>query len=291
MDYALSLVVFLGIYMILAYALDMAMGHAGLLAFGIGAHYAVGAYVTSILSLHFGFSFWSAIASAIVVTGLFGLASSLVLLRTRGDYFFLASLGLQIILLDLIGNLDALTGGPHGLSGIPKPPSASSLPLSPATQHAILYMLIAALSVWVMRRLLVRGFGNALRAARDDEIAASAFGKQTAWLKVRALALSAAFVGLAGALYAHYVSYIDPASFGFTESVYVLSMVVVGGVGQRLGPFIGACLLLLAPEALRFLNTSSGLDANLRALLYGALLVAFAFWKPGGVVGGKASQS
>jgi branched-chain amino acid transport system permease protein len=145
--------------------------------------------------------------------------------------------------------------------------------------------VLAAICVAVVRCITTSPFGLALNAVREDEIAAISLGKNVRSLRIRAFAISAGGAGLAGAMYAHYVTFIDATSFTFTESVYILSLVIVGGVATARGPVIGAVLLVTIPEMLRFIGFSSGVDSNLRQLMYGVLLIVFAMTRPRGLAG------
>jgi branched-chain amino acid transport system permease protein len=154
-------------------------------------------------------------------------------------------------------------------------------------QYAAVYAILAAACIALLHYLTTSAFGRALNSVRDDDVAAIALGKDVRSIRIRSLTLSAAGAGLAGAMYAHYVTYIDASSFTFTESVYILSLVIVGGVATTRGPILGAIVLVLAPELLRFVGFSTNADANIRQLLYGALLIAFAVLRPSGVAGRK----
>jgi branched-chain amino acid transport system permease protein len=284
MDYALSVSVILMIYVVLASSLNVVLGHGGLLSLCHAAFYGIGAYTSALVALNFGWTFFfSAPTGALAAAALAGILA-LPLLKLRGDYFILGSLGFQIIIFDLVQNADAITNGPLGLSRIPRP-DLFGYEISSQLQYAVLYTVLAATWVIVLHYLTHAPFGKALNAVRDDETAATALGKNVRSIRVRAFALSAAGAGLAGAMYAHYVTYIDPTSFTFTESVYILSIVIVGGVATTRGPLLGALVLVLAPELLRFVGFSTDADSNLRQLLYGLLLIIFAFVRPRGLAG------
>jgi branched-chain amino acid transport system permease protein len=276
--------VLVAIYVVLASSLNVVVGHGGLLSLCHAGFYAVGAYASALMALRLGWSFpLSAGFGALLAAAVAGLVA-LPLLKLKGDYFILGSLAFQVIIVDIIHNADAITNGALGLSGIPRPRFFGATLTSPA-QYAAGYAVLAAACVVLLHYFTRSAFGKALNAVRDDDVAAIALGKDVRSIQLRAFALSAAAAGLAGAMYAHYVTYIDASSFTFTESVYILSLVVVGGVATTLGPMIGAVMLVLAPELLRFVGFSTNADANIRQLLYGALLIAFAVLRPSGVAG------
>ena len=284
MDYVAAIVVFIAIYAILAASLNVMIGHAGLLSLCHAGFYGIGAYASALAAARLGWPVGLAMAGATVLAGVVGALLALALLRLKGDFFILGSLAFQIIIIDVVRNTDDLTGGPHGIAGIPRPaPFGTALTAAP--DYALLYGAVALAEVLLLHAVTTSAFGRTLNAVRDDEVAATAIGRNVTWFRVRAFAIAAAGAGLAGALYAHYVTFIDPSSFGFAESVYLLSMVVIGGMATTAGPLLGAAVLVIAPELLRFVGLSSGVDANVRQLLYGALLIAFAFLRPRGIAG------
>lgn len=284
MDYALSIVILLAIYVILASSLNVVLGHGGLLSLCHAGFYAIGAYAAALTGIKYGWGFLATCAAAIIVTAAIAAMLAIPLLKLRGDYFILGSLSFQIIIIDVIYNSDWLTNGALGLSRIPRP-RIFGFEATTQLQYALLYALVALVAVAVLNYVTKSPFGSALNAVREDEVAATALGKNVRSIRIRAFAVSAAGAGLAGALYAHYVTYIDPTSFTFTKSVYILSLVIVGGVGTTRGPILGALLLVAMPELLRFVGFSSSFDSNLRALLYGLLLIVFAYARPSGIAG------
>jgi branched-chain amino acid transport system permease protein len=283
-DYILSVCVILTIYVVLATSLNVVLGHGGLLSLCHAAFYGIGAYTSALIALNFGWGFLLSAAAGSLAAAALAALLAIPLLKLHGDYFILGSLGFQIIIFDLIQNADAITNGSLGLSRIPRPQFFGYVISSPM-QYAFIYVTIAAVWTILVHYLTHAPFGKALNAVREDETAAVALGKNVRSIRVRAFALSATGAGVAGAMYAHYVTYIDPTSFTFTESVYILSIVIVGGVATTLGPMLGALALVLAPESLRFLGFATDADANLRQLLYGMLLILFAFWRPRGLAG------
>jgi branched-chain amino acid transport system permease protein len=284
MDYVLSVLTLLAIYAVLASSLNIVLGHGGLLSLCHAAFYAIGAYTAALTALHLGWSYLPAAAAAIAVAAIFAGVLAIPLLKLRGDYFILGSLGFQIIIIDAIYNSDAITNGPLGISRIPRP-EILGFEFRSHVGYFVLYACLAAIAVAVLHFLAASPFGRTLAAVREDEMAATVLGKNIRSVRIRAFAISAGGAGRAGAMYANYVTFIDPTSFGFGESVYILSLVVVGGVATTRGPLLGATLLVIAPELLRFIGFSSSMDANLRQLLYGLLLIIFAMTRPSGIAG------
>jgi len=284
MDYALSIVILLCIYGVLTSSLNMVLGHTGLLSLSHGAFYGVGAYTSALVAMASGWPFPVTLLLACLFTAVVAAALALPLLRLRGDYFILGSLGFQIILTDILYNWDSVTNGPWGLSGVPRP-AFFGLQVDSHLDYVLLYAPITVLCVAVAHYLTSSPFGRVLNAIREDEVATTALGKSVPWFRVSVFALSAGLAAAGGAMYAHYVTYIDPTSFTFLESVYILSLVVVGGVANTRGPLIGAVVLVVAPELFRFVGFSSGVDSNIRQLLYGVMLMAFCLWRSRGIAG------
>jgi branched-chain amino acid transport system permease protein len=284
MAYFYSILVLFTIYVVLASSLNVVLGHGGLLSLCHGAFYAIGAYTAARFATGLGWNFLLTASLAIIAAAAVAAVLALPLLKLRGDYFILGSLGFQIIIIDFIYNADDITRGAIGISGIPRP-RLFGFAVTSQFEYALLYGALAVLWVAVAHYFCTSPFGRALNAVREDEVATTALGKNVRSIRVRAFAVSAAGGGLAGAMYAHYVKYIDPTTFTFTESVYILSLVIVGGVATTRGPILGAALLVAAPEVLRFVGFSSDYDANIRQLLYGVLLIVFAMLRPRGIAG------
>jgi branched-chain amino acid transport system permease protein len=171
-----------------------------------------------------------------------------------------------------------------GLPGIPQP-TLFGITLSAHWQMLLLVWMLAALSFWVLRRLVRAPFGRVLRAIREDEVFTQSFGKSVTGFKVKAFVISAALAAVAGSLYAVYITFIDPTSFTVQESIFMLAIVIVGGAGNLWGSVIGAVVLVALPELLRFVGLPSAIAANVRQILYGSLLVVMMLWRPQGLLG------
>jgi branched-chain amino acid transport system permease protein len=198
----------------------------------------------------------------------------------------LASFGVQEVLSGLFLNLTDLTGGSAGLRGIPRP-SIFGWPIQTNLRYLLLYAVIVGVALLLFVRLVRSPFGLMLRAIREDELVPQALGKDIVATKVKAFAASGGAAGLAGALYAHYMTFISPESFDVHVSIFILSMVLVGGMGSIYGPLLGAALLVTLPELLRFMPMSSTELGPMRQIVYGAILVAFCFARPRGLVGSR----
>lgn len=266
-------------YVILGLGLNIAVGLAGLLHLGYVAFYAVGAYTYAILNAHFGLGFWAAVPLGGIVATFFGIALGIPVLRLRGDYLAIVTLGFGEITRITLENMDWLTNGPSGIAQIPKP---GFFGMELTTQQGIMYAYylavgLAALTVFATYRLQNSRIGRALMAMREDEIASQAMGINITRTKLTAFALSAFFAGVAGVLFAGTFNFINPQSFTFMESAIILSIVVLGGMGSILGVIIGALILILLPEYLREVG-------NYRMLLFGASMVIMMIFRPQGIV-------
>lgn len=284
MNYTFHLLIYLDIYLIVAMSLNLLMGYAGLLQIAHAAYYGIGAYTTALLITNFGLGFLPSLCAAAFVSGILSLLISLPAWRFKGDYFVMLSLAVQVALYSLMYNWTGLTNGPFGITGISKPVILGN---GFVTQGNIfvLYSLLTILCGLVIFILLRAPWGRALKAMRDDELAARGLGKNTRLLKLQAFFIASAFVAVAGGMYASYVSYIDPTSFTLDESILMLSMVVIGGTGNFRGPIVGAIILIAIPEILRFLYLPDPVAANLRLLAYGLLLIIMVHLRPQGIAG------
>jgi branched-chain amino acid transport system permease protein len=284
MEYLLHILVLIGIYSTLALSLDLLAGHTGLLSIAQAAFYGLGAYTSALLAVELGAPFLIGVLAGMGVAALVSLVVSIPSLRLHDDYFVIATFGFQIILFSILNNWIDLTRGPLGIPGIPQPAVIGWTIRSPGG-FVVLAAFLTTFAYFVVRRIETSPFGRVLRAIREDEIVGQAMGKDTVFFKVIAFAVSAALAASAGSLYAHYITFIDPTSFTVTESILVISMVIIGGAGSRWGPLIGAAILVTLPEALRFIGLPSSVAANLRQIIYGALLVIMMMVRPRGLVG------
>lgn len=284
MNYLWHILNMVGIYAILAMSLNLAVGYGGLLSLCHAAFYGLGAYVTTLLMVGAGLSFFPALGCAIVIAAVLSFIIAMPSLRLRGDYFVLATLGFQIIVFSILYNWVGLTRGPYGVSGIPVP-QIFGIEVDSVARFFVFTAALGGISMAVLWLLAHSPFGRALRAVRDDELAAAALGKNVTMLKTIAFVLAAAFAAVPGALFASYMRYIDPTSFTLTESIFVVSMVVIGGAGSFAGPLAGAVVLVLLPEALRFLQIPDSVAANLRQVVYGLLLILLMRFRPQGLMG------
>lgn len=284
MEYILHIFVFVGIYAILAVSLDLVAGHTGFLSIAQAAFYGIGAYTSSLLVVRLGSSFSVSTIACMLVAVIISFFVSLPSLRLHDDYFVIVTFGFQMIIFSIFNNWASLTRGPLGISNIP-PPSFFGIVVQSHGGFIVMVATLAALAQTTVHLLSTSPFGRVLHTIREDEVFAQAMGKNTLKFKVSAFAVSAALAALAGSLYAHYITFIDPTSFTIMESVLIISMVIIGGAGSKWGPLIGAAVLVVLPEALRFVGLPSAVAANLRQVIYGLVLVVMMMIRPRGLVG------
>ncbi len=272
MDYILHLAIFICFYTLLAQSLNLAAGKTGLISLAHAGFYGIGAYTTALLSLNFGLSFWLNLPIAILLSGAIALMISLVALRTVEDYFIICTLGIQVIIFSVMNSWMELTRGPLGIPGI-SPIQLFGFNLDSKLAFLLLSMSFSAIVWWLLKNLFHSGFGKTLTAISEDEIYAQSIGKNVYLSKTVSFTLSAMFAAIPGTLYAHYISYIDPTSFTVNESIFILSIVIIGGMGNLTGSFWAAFMVLL-PELLRFVGMPDSIAANMRQIIYGTILVS-----------------
>ena len=267
------------IYVMLALGLNIVIGLGGMLHLGYIAFYAVGAYTYGILNQFFGIGFWLALPLGAIIATVAGILLALPVLRLRGDYLAIVTLGFAEIVRIVFNNWTSLTGGPQGIGGIPRPGLFGiEMNLSTATTYTY-YIIVAAviLTIFVVWRFENSRLGRALVAMGEDDIAAEAMGIDLTRTKVVAFALGSLWAGMGGVIFASRTTFINPASFTIWQSVIVLSCVVLGGMGSIPGAIIGALGLILIPEYLRAFS-------DYRMLMFGAILVTMMVFRPGGLI-------
>lgn len=284
MDFFFHILILVSIYVVLSASLDLLAGHAGLLSVAHGAFYGLGAYSSALLVTRLGAPFVVSVLSGMLITGFISLAISLPALRLHGDYFVIATFGFQMVLFSVLNNWMDVTHGPLGVSGIPQP-SIFGWDVNSQLNFLILAFVFAAFAYVVVYLLGSSPFGRVLHAIREDEVFTTAYGKNTLYFKVVTFAVSASLAAMAGGLYAHYITYIDPTSFTVMESILIISMVIIGGAGSLWGPLVGALILVMLPEVLRFIGLPNAAAANLRQIIYGILLVVMMMFRPRGLIG------
>lgn len=284
MEYLLHIFVIAGIYVILALSLNLIVGYTGLSALGHAAFSCIGAYTSSLLVLRMGLSPWLGLMAGACFAAVSGIFIGYPAIRLKGDYLALATFGLGVIVYSIAKNWVSLTRGPMGLPGIPGF-SILIYELSEVWMYLLLVMIFVLLTLFVVHRITDSPFGRVLRSVREDELASRALGKDTNKYKLSVFIIGAFFAGIAGSLYAHYITFIDPSSFTVMESITILLMVIFGGMGSIRGSIVGATVLVILPELLRFIGMPSSIEAPLRQMIYGLLLVILMIKRPQGLMG------
>jgi len=284
MEYLLHILVIAGIYIILTVSLNLIIGFTGLPALGHAAFSCIGAYTSSLLALNLGLSPWVGLFIGGCLAAVSGIVVGYPAVRLKGDYLALATFGLGVIVYSIAKNWVSLTRGPMGLPGIPGF-SVFGYQLSEIWHYLIIVAFFDFVTVFVINRIVNSPFGRVLRSIREDEVASLALGKDTNRHKLIVFIVGAFFAGIAGGLYAHYITFIDPSSFTVMESIVILLMVIFGGMESIEGSIVGAVVLVVLPEMLRFFGMPSSIAAPLRQMIYGLLLVVLIIKRPQGVMG------
>jgi len=279
-EYFISLVVFLGINGIITMGLSLLMGYAGQISLGHAAFYGIGAYSSGVLTTKYSIHPSGAFLIGIFLSAFIALLVGKPTLRLKGHYMAVATLGFGEILFIVFNELSPLTGGPSGLSGIPAL-TILGHPLEGAAYLYLVWGIIILLLIFSLNVINSR-VGRALRAVHGSELAANAMGVEASRYKLQVFVLSAIYASIAGSLYAHFVTFISPSSFGLMFSILLLMMVVVGGAGTIWGALLGAMVLTLLPEYLR------GLE-DFEVLAYGAILMVSLLYMPRGILEGIRS--
>jgi branched-chain amino acid transport system permease protein len=277
--YQINIMVTALIYVVLGLGLNIVVGLAGLLDLGYVAFYAVGAYSYALLNHHFNLGFWPALPIGAMLGVIFGILLGFPVLRLRGDYLAIVTLGFGEIIRLILENWNEFSFGPSGIANIPRP-SFFGFQFSLQGATVYIYFLMIALTlftIFVVNRLQNSRIGRAWIALREDEVACQAMGIDKTKTKLTAFALGATWAGMIGVIFAAKTTFINPASFTFLESAMILSIVVLGGMGSVIGVIIGAFILILLPEYLRAFS-------DYRMLLFGAILVIMMVFRPQGLI-------
>ncbi len=284
MEYIYHLAVLFTIYAGLAITLDLVVGYTGLLSVTHAAFYGFGAYATAILMTAHGFGFFSSLLIGMVVSMCAALLIGSVLSRFKDDYYALVSFGFNIIVFSIFLNWQDLTRGPLGIPGIGKP-ELFGFTFSSTIEFLGLSVVLMALVYGVARFVVNSSFGRVLKAIREDEKAISVFGYNTKTYKLIVFTLSAGMAAVAGSLFASYITFIDPSTFTLNESIFILAMIILGGLSNVRGAVIGSLFLVLLPEILRFVGFPTDIAAQMRQVVYGALLIGLMLYRPQGLMG------
>jgi branched-chain amino acid transport system permease protein len=234
--------------------------------------------------LNFGWNFFLAMLAGMLAAGAIALATGLVFSRLREVYYAFATIGFTVITYSIFLNWQNVTQGPLGLPGIPRP-----VLFGFQFSNNISFLFLAGvllLIVYLISQFIIRSsFGRVLNAIREDEQMISIFGYATSYYKLVIFVIGAMLAALAGSLFASYISFIDPSSFPLFESIFILAIVILGGLGSTRGALLGALVLIILPEALRFVGFSPDIAAQMRQVVYGLILIVLMLYRPQGLLG------
>lgn len=284
MEYLIHIFILIGIYGILAISLNLVVGYTGLLSITHAVFHGVGAYVVAILLTRYGLNFFVAAAAAVLITVCVSAFIGFVLSRFRDDFYALGSFGFNIIAFGIMLNWQSLTRGPFGIPGITRP---ELLGFSFSENLHFLVLLLATLAlVYIISQIIVKSsFGRVLQCIREDEQVVQVLGYKTHYYKLAVFIFSAVLASIAGAFFASYISFIDPSSFALMESIFILAMIILGGLANNKGALVGVIILIILPEALRFVGFPSEIAAQMRQVIYGLMLVLMMLYRPQGFLG------
>ena len=284
MEYLINLAILFCIYGTLALSLNMVVGMAGLLSLAQAAFYGIGAYAATIGMTELGLGFFSTLLLGMLANGILAFVVGKILSRFQGDYYAIVSAGLSVIVFSVLLNWKDLTNGPLGIFGIPKP-EIGSFRLVSNFSYLVLCLAAVALSCGIYVLFDRSSFGRTLKALREDEQLTRLQGYNTKHFKSIVFVVSAMMSGIAGAMFASYISFIDPSTFQLKEGIFLFTIIIVGGLSSAKGSIAGALILISLPEVLRFIGLPYETAAQLQQIIYGALLVLMMILRPQGLFG------
>ena len=284
MEYLIHIAILICIYGILALSLNLSVGETGLLNVAHAAFYGIGAYTTALLMLNFEFNFFPAALAGMLLAGVIALTVGGVFSRLREVYYAFATIGFCVIACSVMLNWQSVTEGPLGIPGISRP-VVFGFQFSDNLYFLGLAALLLACVYGVSSFIIRSSFGRVLHAIREDEQAISIFGYATTYYKLVAFVIGAMLAALAGSLFASYITFIDPSSFTINESIFILAIIILGGLSSNRGAVLGAVILVILPEALRFVGFPPDIAAQMRQVTYGLILILLMLYRPQGLLG------
>jgi ABC-type branched-subunit amino acid transport system permease subunit len=285
MQYIEHIAILIALYSVLAITLDLLAGYTGQFSLAHAAYWGIGAYTFGVMAMT-GLPWGLCFLAAILMGAACGCVSGFPALRLGGDQFVIGTFATQAVFVDIVKNWTSVTGGPSGLSAIPNTVFGGIA--SGSGTFVCVTTGFALFTAWFCYRIVHAPVGRVMAAIREDTILAQSCGKDVVLTKLIVFTTAGAFAAGAGALYASYVTFIDPSTFSFGESVFIITIVIAGGAGTLFGPLMCAALLLLFQEFLRTIGLPSALLANLRGIAYGALLIFLIVLRPQGLLGSRA---
>ncbi len=281
-DYILHLGIMAIINILLAVSIGLVLGYLGELSFGHAIFYGIGAYFSAYVTMNYGWPFWISMPIAIIVTMIIGFFVAFISFRTKGHYFALVTMGIGQIFFILANNLEHVTGGGAGIRGIQPPESINLgfMQINFEVREVMYYfiLLIAILAIWFVYQVIVSKYGRSFVAVREDQLLSEFVGLHSMRLKLTNFTLSAGVAGLAGVLSAHFILFVSPDFLSLTQSMNMLLMVILGGMGTIVGPIIGGVLLTVLMEVLNVVG-------EYKMIVYGAILIILILFLPKGIYG------
>ena len=284
LSYVFHLLIILAIYLVLALSANLSLGFGGLFNLAFSGFALIGGYMSALFMLQLKIPFTVAFVLSLFFGYIIGWLMSAITSKLKGDYLALTTFGFGFVVFTIALNWEKLTRGALGLPGIPKP-NLGFLQINNLSQFLVLYGLIALISYLFIQKLIKSPIGRNIQGLRDNELGILVLGKNSAKLKNLVLGLSGLFGALSGVLYVHYITYIDPYSFGLGDLIFILSAVFLGGLASNKGTFTGVLILVFIPEALRFLPIPSALIGPLRQIIYSLIIIVILWLKPKGIFG------
>lgn len=268
----------------MAISLNLIVGYTGLLSVTHAAFFGIGAYAVAIFMTFLGVNFFLALVLGIIISCVLAFLIGMVLSKFKDDYYALASFGFNIIVFSIFLNWQELTRGPLGIPGIKRPEIFNFIFSS--NSFFLILVLVALLLIYLIAHFIISSsFGRVLKAIREDESTIQVFGYRTLYYKLAIFVIGAGMAAVAGGLFASYITFIDPSSFVLMESIFILSIIILGGLANNKGALVGAIFLIILPEALRFVGMPSDIAAQMRQVIYGVILILLMLYRPKGFLG------
>lgn len=284
MNYYLNILVMFEVYALLALSANQMVGTSGLLNLSHAVFYGLGAYTVGILTTQFELNFWVAFLSIIPIMVLAAIVYSFIASKVRELYFSLATLAIQVVFFSIITNWTNFTNGSKGIPGISNP-SISEFYISEPLEYSLFGLSVLLLFAIVFYVISKSRINLLIKATRDDEIALINLGKNPKKYRLISIFLSALVAGIAGGLFSGYFTFVDPESFTLNESILILSIVLIGGIGSYKGTVLGALIYVLLPEIIELIHIPDDYAANIRMIIFGLLLIAIVRFRPQGILG------
>lgn len=284
MDYFANLMILFSIYGILAVSLNLLVGYTGLLSLAHAAFYGIGAYALALLMTKVHMDFFSATLLGMLLSGSVALGVGAILSKFKGDYYVIASAGISVIVFNILLNWRSVTNGAIGVFGVPRP-SVMGAVLTSNYLFLGLSLVFLALVCGAAWLIVNSSFGRVLKTIREDDDVARVFGYRPLHYKLIIFVITAMMASLAGSLFASYLMFIDPSTFTLNENVFLLSIIILGGLANTNGALLGAFILIGLPELLRFTGFPTDIAAQMQRLIYGVLLIILMFIRPQGILG------